>query len=187
MDPLARFESWVADAARTDARVPHAATLSTIGLDGYPNARSVAIKAVDAHGVTVTGPLGSLKGRELAAKPRAALTVWWDSMARQVRIQGDVVPLERSVARAFFDARSRSARTIAVVSHQGAPRIADTLENAYTEASTGPDFAAMPADWGGWVIVPLRIEFMEFSQDRFHRRDLYERDGDSWVHTSLQP
>ena len=187
MDPIAQFESWLADAARSDARVPHAATLSTIGLDGYPNARNIAIQRVDARGVTFTGPTDSLKGRELAANPRAALTTWWDLLGRQVRIQGDVTELERGAAREIFDARPRSARTVAVLSHQGEPRIADALETAYAEASAGPDLATMPDAWGGWVIAPLRIEFMEFGDHRFHRRDLFERDGDGWVNTSIQP
>jgi pyridoxamine 5'-phosphate oxidase len=187
MDPLAQFETWIADAGRADIRVPHAATLSTLGLDGYPNARNVAIQAVTAGGVIVTGPTASLKGRELAANPRVALTTWWDPLGRQVRIQGDATVLDRDSARTIFDARSRSARTVAVLSNQGEPRIADALETAYAEASAGPDLATMPDGWGGWVIAPLRIEFMEFGSDRFHRRDLYERDGDGWVHTSLQP
>ena len=187
MDPLTQLESWLADAARTDARVPHAATLSTIGLDGYPDARNVAIKKVDAHGVTITGPTDSRKGRELAADPRVALTAWWDVSGRQVRLQGDATPLDRKAARKLFDARPRSARTIALLSRQGTPRVSDLLESAYAEASAGPDLAAMPDYWGGWLIVPIRIEFMEFGDDRFHRRDLYERDGDSWAHTSLQP
>lgn len=187
MDPLAHLESWLADATRTDTRVPHAATLSTIGLDGYPNARNVAIQRVDAWGVTFTGPTASLKGRELAANPRAALTVWWDALGRQVRLQGDVTPLARDNAQEIFDARPRSARTVAVLSHQGAPRIGNALEAAYAAASAGPDLATMPDAWGGWVIAPMRIEFMEFGDHRFHRRDLFERDGDSWSHTSLQP
>lgn len=187
MGPLAQFESWLADATRTDARVPHVATLSTVGLDGYPNARNVAIQAIDARGVTFTGPTDSLKGRELAANARAALTVWWDALGRQVRIQGDVAPLDADAARAIFDARPRSARTVAVVSRQGAPRIGDALELAYAKASAGPDLATMPDGWGGWIIAPLRIEFMEFGEDRLHRRELYVRAGDGWEHTSLQP
>ncbi|WP_291378455.1 pyridoxal 5'-phosphate synthase [Demequina sp.] len=183
--PLDQLRQWLDHASETDLRLPHSAVLSTTGLDGYPNARTVAVKDVDADGIVISGPLGSRKGREIAADARCALTMWWDALGRQVRVQGVASLLERERARAIFEARSREARIVASVSHQGEPAVRGALEAAYA-ASRDTD-PTMPDSWGGWIISPQRIEFMEFSDARFHARTLYELVSGTWTQVELQP
>ena len=186
-DPLRVLNEWLHAASESALRVPHACTLSTIGLDGAPNARSVAIKGVTDAGIVVTGPTGSRKGRELATDPRCAITGWWDELGRQVRIQGTATPLDRETAAKFFAARPREARLIAIVSRQGEPLQGSDLEGRYAAlASSGTD-PQLPDGWGGWAITPHRVEFMEFSDARFHSRTLYTCESGEWVATHLQP
>ena len=186
-DPLHLLSEWLDAASTLKLRVPHACVLSTTGLDGAPNARSVAIKEVTAAGMVVTGSTGSRKGRELAADPRCAVTVWWDELGRQVRIQGVAAPLARAVVGEIFAARSREARLSATVSRQGEPLVGDELESRYAAlAATGTD-PQLPDGWGGWEIAPHRVEFMEFSDSRFHHRTLYTHEANEWVATRLQP
>jgi len=186
-NPLDQLTEWLSAASTTGLRIPNACVLSTLGLDGFPNARSVAIKEVTATHVVVTGPTGSRKGRELDADARCAITVWWDSLGRQVRIQGTAAPLDAATAHAIFAERSRESRIVANVSSQGEPLRPGALEAAYAAAFASGIDPQMPDAWGGWAIEPHRIEFMAFSDERFHRRTLWERGNGEWVSTALQP
>ncbi len=120
IDPVEWCRQLYADeTGRTTSNVPAACCLSTIGTDGYPNARFVALKDVRADGFIVTGPLKSRKGMELDANPRAALTFWWPHTEKQVRVQGDVRPISEDEANKFFYDRSRESQLLALVSRQG--------------------------------------------------------------------
>jgi len=186
-EPMETLRAWLAQASGLGLRIPNACVLSTVGLDGFPNARGVAIKDVTDGRVVVTGPLTSRKGRELAANPRCALTVWWDGPGRQVRIQGTAALLSADEAGAIFAERSRESRLVAVVSRQGEPLHGDELEVAYAALAASGEDPGVPNSWGGWAITPHRVEFMEFSDERFHSRTLFERDGSGWTVTALQP
>ncbi len=186
-DPLKQLAALLEDATETGLRVPNAAVLSTVGLDGFPNARAVAIKGVSPEGIVITGPRNSRKGLELAANPHCSLTCWWDATGYQVRVQGLATDLPSDAARAIFASRPWEARLIASLSEPGQPAEPGALEAAYMAAARSNDPAEMPDTWGGWVIDPLRIEFMSFSDARFHSRTLYERDDAGWTVTALQP
>jgi pyridoxamine 5'-phosphate oxidase len=189
-DPIERFRRWFAEVLDGGGPLAGACCLSTVGLDGYPNARFVALKGVDEAGFIVTGPLRSRKGGELARLPRAALTFWWPERGRQVRIQGDASALDAALADDHFAARPRDAQLLAWASRQGEP-LGDEQEFRQRLEGLTARFAGRPIprppDWGGYRIVPCRCEFLRFREDRLHQRDAYERAGDGWRRTTLQP
>ena len=45
----------------------------------------------------------------------------------------------------------------------------------------------VPDRWGGYLVIPERIEFWQHRDDRLHDRLLYTPDGDGWKIERLAP
>ena len=191
MKPVQLFESWYDEELQlTTANVPSACCLSTIGLDGYPNARFVSLKEVVDESFVVTGPLSSRKGLEIDYTNKVALTFWWTVTERQVRIQGDATKISGTLADKYFGDRGIESQIVSFVSDQGKEMISidvlnDKYENALAMFMHKP--VIRPANWGGYFITPVRIEFLEFKSTRFHDRKLFEWVNEAWTMTQLQP
>ena len=190
-DPLRRFATWYREHCRRSAdEVPGACCLSSVGTDGYPNARFVALKAVEEDGLVITGPGTSRKGREIARSSRVALTFWWPSSGRQTRIQGDAHEISPGLADEHFGRRSRASQLAAWACAQGEPiGTARELETLYADAAARFQDRSVPRPdgWTGYRIVPVRIEFLSFRSTRLHERVLYTRVDDGWESGRLQP
>jgi pyridoxamine 5'-phosphate oxidase len=171
-------------------RIPSACCLSTIGLDGYPNARFVAFKEMKEETFIVCGPPHSRKSIEMAHDPKVALTFWWTATEMQVRIQGDAIQIPAGDADKYFKERARKVQIISLVSMQGEP-VGDmeTLNKKLLEkeAALENEEIQRPENWGGYAINPLRIEFLEFNASRFHKRSLFQKKGGLWTMSLLQP
>ena len=102
LEPFALFEQWFAEAVKTEQVPvePNAMTLATVDADGRPHCRVLLLKGLDARGFTFFSNYDSAKGKHLAANPFAAMTFFWPSLERQVRIEGRVMTASTSVCRA---------------------------------------------------------------------------------------
>ena len=190
-DPLRLFNAWfIEESKRNDLKLPAACCLSTVGLDGYPNARFVSLKEVTDDAFVVTGPLASRKGREMQKTPKAALTFWWTATERQVRIQGDVTFIPDEKADTYFAPRNYDSKIVSNVFEQGKaiPAIADLRKHFEEKKKIMVDQEVhRPQHWGGIYLHPLRIEFMIFRESRLHERTLWQQDGNGWEISFLQP
>ena len=119
-EPLRLFAAWFAEAKRAEPVNPDAMALATVDADGLPNARMVLLKGFDERGFVFYTNLDSVKGHELAEAPKAALTFYWKSLQRQVRVRGSVEPVSAAEADAYFATRSRMAQIGAWASKQSA-------------------------------------------------------------------
>ncbi|HEV7330500.1 MAG TPA: pyridoxamine 5'-phosphate oxidase [Flavisolibacter sp.] len=189
--PIDVFNQWLNEEVnQAKVRIPTACCLSTIGTDGYPNARFVSLKdIVDDHFI-VTGPLGSRKGIEINNTNKVALTFWWTATERQVRVQGNATEMDAQLADKYFAERNRESQIVALASAQGQEIdnlaiLAEKYENIEARFANKP--LPRPSDWGGYLIDPIRIEFLEFKPTRFHHRKLYERNNGRWIIKQLQP
>jgi len=192
-DPIAFFASLLAEAEGVDRAVlaePTAMTLATIGADGTPSARVVLLKGADARGFVFYTNLESQKGRELLARPRAALCFHWQPLGRQVRVTGDAERVSDDEADAYFATRARMSQIGAWASRQSAPLARDAdLEARVREVEeryAGRE-VPRPPHWSGFRVLPERIEFWRNRPYRLHERLLYERDGDAWRVSRLFP
>ena len=190
-DPFSLFQLWYDEERRTSTnQLPAACCLSTVGLDGCPNARFVSLKAIEEGAFIVTGSWNSRKGIELKNHPQAALTFWWDQSLRQVRIQGEVTPISNESAKLYFSQRSSSAKYISSHFNQGQEigSLAD-IKKIYSNFNSEQCKKSIdrPKDWGGFSIQPLRVEFMTFKMDRLHERRLFEMKNKQWVMHFLEP
>jgi pyridoxamine 5'-phosphate oxidase len=188
--PLPMLSRWLRAAARAGVPEPTAGALGTADRAGRPSVRFVLLKGADARGVTFFTNYGSAKARALAARPRAAFTLWWPQLARQVRIEGRVERVSDAESDAYFAQRPRGARLGAWASPQSR-RIAGREVLERRRAAIAARFAGRdvprPPDWGGYRIQPDSIEFWQGRPDRMHDRLRYRRSRGRWVRERLAP
>lgn len=190
LDPHRQFARWFADARAAGVPEPNAMTLATADAEGRPSARIVLLKDADANGFTFYTNHQSRKGRELAERAQAALLFFWPELERQVRIEGTVEVVTSAAADAYWRSRPRLSRVGAWASPQSAP-LPDraALEARFDEAQArfpGDDIAR-PPHWGGYRVVPARLEFWQGRPSRLHDRIVYTRQGDGWQIGRLAP
>jgi len=189
-DPIARFRRWYAAAVRARAPLPDAMALATADRRGTPSVRFVLLKGVDERGFVFFTDARSRKGRELAARRRVAVVLYWDAIARQVRVEGRIRPLTDAEADRYWETRPRASRLAAASSTQSAPMSSHRWLLArwrrLRRELAGND-VPRPKAWGGYRIVPDAIEFWTHREDRLHHRELFRRAGRGWRRTLLQP
>jgi pyridoxamine 5'-phosphate oxidase len=169
-------------------------SVSTVGSDGRPSSRIVLVKQFDARGFTWYTNYGSHKGRQLAQNPHAALLFFWPELERQVRIEGRVEQTTAAESDAYFYSRPLKSQLGAIASAQSAPigsRAEMEANYAAVEERHGPAAGGKPLrpeHWGGYRLVPERVEFWQGRASRFHDRIVYALQADgSWTKERLQP
>jgi pyridoxamine 5'-phosphate oxidase len=196
-EPLRLFAAWFAEAKRSEPVNPDAMTLATVDASGLPNARMVLMKGFDDRGFVFYTNVDSTKGHELDAAPKAALTFYWKSLQRQVRVRGYVEPVSAEEADAYFASRSRMAQIGAWASKQSSElesRLAFEKAIARFTAKFAIGAVPRPPYWSGYRVVPQEIEFWQERPFRLHDRVAFARATSNaslskapWVKTRLYP
>ena len=187
-DPIEQFAAWFADAQEA-APLAEAMTLATTDADGSPDARMVLLKGFGQDGFRFFTNYESAKGEQLAAKPRAALVLYWREVDRQVRIRGTVEPLAPEDSDAYFAGRPRDSQVAAAISPQSRPIEREELDRRYAELALdlGESSPERPEHWGGYLLRPEVIEFWQGRDSRMHDRFRYSRRDGSWRIERLAP
>jgi pyridoxamine 5'-phosphate oxidase len=189
-DPIRQFEKWFAQAIEAQLPEPNAMTLATVDSRGYPSARIVLIKGVDARGFVFYTNYESRKGREIAGNPRASLLFHWIELERQVRVEGSVEKTSAEQSDAYYASRPLESRIGAWASEQSQEiesRAALEAREREIIAQYG-DHPPRPPHWGGYRVVPETMEFWQGRPSRLHDRMRYTRDGSgAWRIARLSP
>jgi pyridoxamine 5'-phosphate oxidase len=189
-DPMEQFRTWFDDARALGLPMPEAMTLATSNANGRPSARVVLLHGIDENGFVFHTNYESRKGRELEANPQAALVLYWHPLGRQVRVEGSIERVSEEESAQYFRTRPRGGQLGAWASRQSEQiesrgvleERVRRLEREY-EGREVP----LPPFWGGYRLLPDRIELWQHGEDRLHDRFAYERSGGSWTRSRLSP
>ena len=190
-DPLRQLATWL-DAARAAGHpMPEAMTIASATSDAVPSARLVVLRGL-RRGLVFFTDCESDKGAELAANPRAAAVLHWLVPAhRQVRVAGPVERVSEDEADEYWSTRAPAVRLSAAASHQsrvvaGRAVLQMQVQEELRRHPGGAD-VSRPQRWGGFRVLPARVEFWQESPDGLHDRIRYNREGGGWVIERLSP
>lgn len=189
--PMQQFERWWQEVLAGEIDEPNAMTLATCSADGMPSARIVLLKSFDERGFLFFTNYESRKGRELAENPRATLLFFWKELERQVRVEGRVEKVAAAVSDAYFNSRPVGSRIGAIASPQsevisGREVLEEKVKSLEAQYLQHPP--QRPAHWGGYLVVPERVEFWQGRSSRLHDRLRYTPEaGGGWKIERLAP
>ena len=187
-DPFRQFARWFDDAYASKVPEVNAMTLATADADGRPSARIVLLKGVDARGFVFYTNLRSRKGREIEARPRAALLFFWPELERQVRIEGSVERTSAAESDEYYRARPLPSRIGAWASPQSEPISSAGLALRVAEAALRHGLSPeRPPHWGGFRLVPDALELWQGRPSRLHDRVAYRLGSGGWTVGRLAP
>jgi pyridoxamine 5'-phosphate oxidase len=190
-DPFKQFEHWFQEALDAKVHLPDAMTLATVDAEGRPSARIVGLRGFDRRGFAFYTNYQSQKAREMAGNPYVAAVFHWEEQGRQVRVTGQASKMIAEESEDYFHTRDRESQLAAWASDQSR-----TIESRaalerklreYTDRFKNEPIP-LPADWGGFRIVPECMEFWQGREFRLHDRFRYTRQpDDSWDVERLSP
>ena len=188
-----QFDRWFTDAVAAELPEPNAVVLATADADGAPDARIVLLKGYDMTGLVFVTSYASAKGAQRAVNPGAALVVPWHALQRQVRVAGRVERIGDAASDALWDPRPRGAQLAATASVQSSVVSSreELVERVRLLEERSPQGAVTrPPTWGGYRVVPERVEFWQGGADRLHDRLRWRWDDEEcggWVVERLAP
>ncbi|MBY5950223.1 pyridoxamine 5'-phosphate oxidase [Algoriphagus marincola] len=188
--PFEQFHQWLREAISAEVLEVNAMTLSTLHADGYPNGRVVLLKELD-YGFVFFSNYQSEKGQELENHPKASLTFFWPELERQVRVMGTVEKISESQSDEYFLSRPRGSQIGAWASPQSHKiNSREVLEERLKEMQLRFEEEKLirPPHWGGYRVLPHKIEFWQGRPSRLHDRILYEKnEAGAWTISRLAP
>lgn len=191
-NPMELFQKWFYESdALFAVDESNAMTLSTLGLDGYPNSRVVLLKKYTYEGFIFYTNYNSNKGKSIEANPNVCLSFFWHAAERQIIIKGKAEKISENLSDGYFESRPKGSQLGALVSNQS-----ETIENRqlldsklkeaekYYQGKEVP----RPKHWGGFIVKPVEMEFWQGRPNRMHDRIRYKLQEDyDWKIERLQP
>jgi pyridoxamine 5'-phosphate oxidase len=190
-NPIQQFNKWFNEALNAKILEPNAMCLATASVTGTPTARIVLLKEFDENGFVFYTNYESEKGKTLLQNPYASLVFFWGDLERQIRIEGVVEKVSETESDAYFKLRPKGSQLGAIVSQQSSEipdrkfleEKLEKLEKKYADKEV-----ERPESWGGYRVIPNKIEFWQGRSNRLHDRLVYlhQKDG-LWNIARLSP
>ena len=190
-DPMDLFHIWLRDTETTgEVEEINTMSLSTIGLDGFPQTRVVLLKEYDKEGFVFYTNYGSEKGRAIEKDPKVCLSFFWPASERQVIVKGIAQKTSEEESAAYFRTRPRASQLGAWASQQSSvvPSREHLREKMriLEEEYEGKEIPK-PVYWGGYKVIPSQMEFWQGRPGRLHDRILFSRENSGWKINRLAP
>lgn len=190
-DPVAQFEVWMNEALRSSVPEPTAMVISTVDEKCRPSSRTVLLKGIENGKLTFYTNYNSRKGRNLSVNPNISATFFWKELERQVHIEGTVEKVSSEQSDAYFHSRPWTSQIGARISPQSQPiKSRNFIKLAFAKEAfrLAAQKVPRPENWGGFYIIPHRIEFWQGRPSRLHDRILFTQQADkSWKIERLAP
>jgi pyridoxamine 5'-phosphate oxidase len=189
-NPTVLFDEWMTLALDAEGDDGNVMTLTTVDSQGRPHARVMLLKGYDERGLVFYTNYHSHKGSELANVPYAALVFWWPSLARQLRVEGRVEPVDAEESDTYFNSRPRASQLGAWIATQSVVipgrQWIEERQHRFEQAYEGQSIPR-PVHWGGYRVIPDMFEFWQGQPSRLHDRIRYEKRDGSWHCFRLAP
>lgn len=188
--PFPLFENWLNSAREHDPVYYCGMNIATVDHKGRPANRVVLLKQYDEQGFVFYTNYNSRKGQELSVNPYISASFWWSAFQRQIRIEGKVDKVSSEQSDRYFFSRPRGSQLAAIASHQSESiKSIKALEQQYQQVVSQHQSSDIkrPEHWGGYRIVPNRIEFWQGLDHRLHHRLVYLKTDSGWQTQFLQP
>lgn len=182
-DPFSFFRQWYKEAFDSGQSAANAMSVSTVDKESRPSSRIVYLKELTDEGFVFFTNYNSQKGENIAHNPYACALFFWDALERQVRIEGKTIKVDAQVSDAYFASRPRASQLGAWASHQS--EILESRSELEARITTlnqhFPEAVPRPPYWGGYVIIPEKIEFWQGRPSRLHDRIVFEKHDKEWL------
>jgi len=181
-EPFTLATAWLKEAKEFPVNEPNAMSISTVNTEMQPSSRIVYLRELKEETFIFYTNYSSEKGKNIAANPNVHLLFFWPELERQISISGKAEKVPAEVSDAYFQSRPRGSKLGAWASHQSA-RLTDRSElearvNALSEKF--PEEVPRPEHWGGYKVVPQKIEFWQGRPSRLHDRIVFEKIQGNW-------
>ncbi len=189
-NPFVQFEKWFAEALKHHPKDANAFVLSTATKDAHPSARVVLLKGLEKEGFVFYTNYESRKGKELLENPFVSMTFFWSAIEKQIRVEGKVQKVSEKDSDEYFKIRPAGSKAGAWVSPQSSVIPGrDELAHKHLDFIVTHENKEIlrPPFWGGYCIIPSRIEFWQGRTSRLHDRILYTFENDNWKIERLAP
>lgn len=189
-NPFKQFAIWLSEALKAKVNEATAMSALTIGLDKFPQSRIVLLKGYNEKGFTFFTDYGSEKGNAILENPRIGLHFFWPELERQIRISGFAEKTNEKISDNYFLSRPITSQIAANVSNQSEeiPN-REYLENRFFDLQNKlhGETPKRPKSWGGYNVIPVKIEFWQGRESRLHDRILYTKTDNNWNISRLAP
>lgn len=189
-NPFILFQEWLNKVIESGLEESTAMTLSTIGVDGFPQSRVVLLKSLNSDGFAFFTNYNSEKGKSIEFNNKVGLTFFWPQLQRQVRVKGIVSKVSKEISDEYFATRPVESQIGAWVSNQSEEIFSrEELEELYRNfhEKLRESQIPRPKHWGGYKVNPISIEFWQGRENRLHDRFLYEKEKNGWNINRLAP
>lgn len=189
-NPFDQFSGWFDEAVKKVGIDPNAMTLSTVSDDDQPSSRTVLLKGFDENGFVFYTNYLSRKGHHIEKNPKVSLTFYWTELIRQVQIEGVAQKISESQSDAYFKTRPTASKLSAWASNQSNPLGSrEELDQRFKEFEEKFDGGEIPRppNWGGYLVIPHRMEFWQGRINRLHDRICYTLKDGEWIIERLAP
>ena len=190
-NPIEQFNLWFKEAINYKIKEPNAMVLSTITKNNKPTSRTVLLKEIDNKGFIFFTNYNSKKGKEIKDNNNVSLNFLWKDMERQIIIEGITKKISNKSSINYFNKRPKESKISAWVSNQS--KKLDNkmvLEKQYKnmfKKFKSIEVIPKPNYWGGYIVLPNKIEFWQGKKSRLHDRMCYKLTNKDWKIFRLSP
>jgi pyridoxamine 5'-phosphate oxidase len=189
-DPIEQFQIWLEEAVNSQLIDPNAMSITTVNENGQPSTRIVYLRGINEKGFVFYTNYNSNKGVSLANNNKIALNFFFPELERQIRIEGVAEKLSSTASDTYFSQRPRESQIGAWASSQSEAinnrEVLSENVSVYTEKFKGVT-VPRPPHWGGYVVLPNKIEFWQGRPNRLHDRILFTKTTEDWKIERLAP